>query len=209
MVNIDLFFDEVDTRRVARARELSEIKHKFVEQVRRDPLGVSSKAVLMLSYAHWEGFYNDCSECYISFLRELGCKICDVEWLLLLGALDAELKALQDRNHSYNARCDFLESLQTKLESEFEDFEGQVISARSNLNFHKLRQNYRVLNFDTRAFDSKRIRIDKELVGWRHSIAHGESPNLTAFDISSHIDFTSELLIVLSDQFQEAMLSRV
>lgn len=54
-----------------------------------------------------------------------------------------------------------------------------------------------------------RNRLDKELVGWRHAVAHGDSPDLTEFDVQDHIEFTSSLLMLIADQFQFAMLDRV
>jgi HEPN superfamily RiboL-PSP-like protein len=54
-----------------------------------------------------------------------------------------------------------------------------------------------------------RLKLDKELVQWRHSVAHGDQPDLSTLDISDHIDFASHLLLVLADEFQAAMLQRV
>jgi len=54
-----------------------------------------------------------------------------------------------------------------------------------------------------------RIRLDKEVVGWRHGVAHGDPPDLSALDIVDHVEFTANLLIVLADRFQYAMLERI
>ena len=85
MPNIDLFFDEIDNNRARRIRELSEIKQRFSGD--SDPLGIGSKAVVVLTYAHWEGFYNDCVKSYVDFLRENGGLMRDIDWMMLAGAL--------------------------------------------------------------------------------------------------------------------------
>jgi hypothetical protein len=54
-----------------------------------------------------------------------------------------------------------------------------------------------------------RIRLDKEVVGWRHSVAHGDPPDLSALAIADHVEFTANLLIILADRFQYAMLERI
>jgi hypothetical protein len=209
MVNIDFYFDEVDRRRLQRVRELSDMKIRFTNTLWSDPFSIRAKATVVLAYSHWEGFYNECSQSYIDFLKMTGVKIREVEWLLLVGAIEGELQALMDRKHSFDAKCEFLNSLQIKIESTFQDYFCDAVKARSNLNFARLRQTYKLLGFDTKRFDKVRIRLDKELVGWRHSVAHGEPPNLSSLDIEKHIDFTSELLLFLSEQFQTEMLNRI
>ena len=66
-----------------------------------------------------------------------------------------------------------------------------------------------LLNIDLSSMQRFRIRPDKEVVGWRHSVAHGDPPDLSALDIADHVEFTANLLIVLADRFQHAMLERI
>jgi hypothetical protein len=65
------------------------------------------------------------------------------------------------------------------------------------------------MSFDLAPLQRYRIRLDKELVGWRHSVAHGDSPDLSAMDIADHVDFTSRILILVADSFQYAILARM
>ena len=62
---------------VRRARELSDIKFRFTSSSEPDPSNVNSKAVIVLTYANWEGFYNECARAYIRVLQECGGKIRD------------------------------------------------------------------------------------------------------------------------------------
>lgn len=66
-----------------------------------------------------------------------------------------------------------------------------------------------MLNFDLTPLQRFRIKLDHELVRWRHEVAHGNPPDLTAHNISDHVDFAAKLLITLADGFQEAMLQRM
>jgi hypothetical protein len=209
MPDLDQYFDEIDAARIRRVRELSEIKRKFSSDRVPDLAGVNSKATVVLTYANWEGFYNDCARTYIRFLRERGGKIRDTDWMLLLGAFHADFESLRARSHSYDARRQFVADLQVRLECGFESFDDTIVEARSNLDFERLSQNFVVLNIDFSSMQRFRIRLDKEVVGWRHSVAHGDPPDLSALDISDHVDFTANLLIVLADRFQDAMLERI
>ncbi len=168
-----------------------------------------SKAAVVLAYANWEGFYNECAGAYIRFLRDRGGKIRDTDWMLLLGVFHADFESLKARSHSYDARRQFIEDLQARLECGFDSFDDTIVEARSNLNFERLAENLYVLNIDLSPMQRFRIRLDKEVVGWRHSVAHGDPPDLSALDIADHVEFTANLLIVLADRFQYAMLERI
>lgn len=209
MSDPDDYFDAIDSARVQRAKELSEIKRTFLWKAGSDPLSIGSKSVVVLSYAAWEGFYNDCAGIYLDYLESRGLKIADAGWLLLAGALSADFNSLRDRHHSDSAKREFISQLKDRLVCGFDKFDRSVVMARSNLDFSKLSSNFLLLSIDTIQFQRVRVKIDKELVGWRHGVAHGNSPDLTGVDVSSHIDFVAEILLILSDSFQDAILRHV
>ena len=153
--------------------------------------------------------YNECVDAYIRFLRDRGGKIRDTDWMLLLGAFHADFESLKARDHSYDARRQFVEDLQARLECSFDSFNSAIVEARSNLNFERLAENFSVLNIDLSSMQRFRIRLDKEVVGWRHSVAHGDPPDLSALDSADHVEFTANLLALLADRFQHAMLERI
>ena len=208
MPEIEEFFDEVDTNRSRRARELLEIKRWFTAR-ETDPFGIASKAVVVLAYAQWEGFYNDCVSSYVAFLRMNGGRIRDTDWMMLVGAFDGMFQSLNDRRHSAEARRQFVADLREVLDCGYERFDVKVTQARSNLDFSRLRESYGILDFDIARVQKFRLRIDREIVLWRHQAAHGDQPDLSKLDVDKHIDLTNELLLIVSDQFQEAMLARL
>lgn len=209
MTNLGEFFDEIDIARQRRARDLSEIRRSFVQLAANDVYGVASKMVVVLSYANWEGFYNECVRSYLRFLVEKGGKVREWDWMLLVSALHKDFESLRDRNHSFRSRQDFVKNLQSRIECGFDAVEGKIVEARSNLDFAKISQNYDLLNFDLSTIKRFRIRLDKELVGWRHAVAHGDSPSLKAMDVDAHTQFASDLLLLIADDFQSAMLARI
>lgn len=171
---IDDYFDEIDAARSVRVRELSEIKRLFgAASSTADPMGVQSKALVVLSYAAWEGFYNECVDAYCDFLQTRGKKVADAGWKMLVGALGAEFDSLRSRNHSPMAKRDFVEKLQNKLACDFVDFDRKAVKATSNLDWDKLDQNFQILDFDLARFQIHRNRLHKEVVGWRHGLRTG------------------------------------
>ena len=105
----------------------------FVSASPVDPLSVSSKAVVVLIYANWEGFYNECVRIYLDFLEDAGTKVADAGWLMLIGALSADFDALRSRNHSAEALKEFVAQLKDRLACRFDTFDRSVVLARSNL----------------------------------------------------------------------------
>ena len=209
MLELEAYFDEIDLARVRRVKELSEVKRMFVTSAESDPLGVQSKAVVVLSYASWEGFYNDCVITYRQFLSDQGTKVVDAGWLMLVGALSSDFESLRARNHSREAKRAFIENLKERLECGFDRFDIATIQARSNLDFKKLSSNYALLGFDLGLLQRYRVRMDKEVVGWRNGVAHGNAPNLDKFDVANHVKFVAELLVLVAGHFQGAMLERL
>jgi hypothetical protein len=209
MPEIDTYFDEIDKARLRRARELSEVKRIFGGAVGTDPLGVKSKAIVVLSYAAWEGFYNDCITTYQDFLKNNGFRVADANWKMLVGALSRDFESLRAKNHTIKAKTEFVESLRHRLMQGFEEFDASIVRARSNLQFERLQENFALLGFDISEFQRYRLRIDKELVGWRNGVAHGDAPNLDQLDVEDHIKFVSQLLRQMADRFQDSMLSKV
>lgn len=209
MVEGENFFDAIDTARIQRVRELSEIKRIFVAASDTDPLAIASKAVVVLTYANWEGFYNECIRIYLDFLEGMKIKVADANWLMLIGALSADFESLRDRNHSLEGRREFVMQLRNRLVCGFESFDRNVVMARSNLDFGRLSGNFALLNFDHSKLQRSRIRLDRELVGYRHGVAHGDPPDLSAVNVSDHVNFAAELMLAVSDLFQNAILERL
>lgn len=203
---IDSFLDDIDSCRARRARELSDIKLRFGRE--GDPLFriIESKALIVLSYSHWEGFFNECVCVYYNYLSSTGQRVRDIAWTLLGGLLISDLQRLRDRNHSHESVLDFVEGLQSRLDEGFSRFDVKYISSRSNLNHARLCAIFRSLSFDVRPYDRYRIRLDKELVGWRHSIAHGNPLALDSVDANSHIELTHGLMSITADLFQCTMV---
>lgn len=206
MPDVLSFFELIDDARVQRAKELSEIKRTFAEISRSDPLGIASKSAIVLCYAAWEGFYNECVRNYLTFLQARKTRVSDVSWLLLTGAMTAEFQSLKDRHHSELAKRSFVERLKERLNCGFDTFDQSSVMAQSNLDFCKLSGNFILLGLDISPFMSSRLKIDTELVGWRHGVAHGDPPDLRALDLAAHVDFASQLLLKISDSFQSGAL---
>ncbi|MCR8898272.1 MAE_28990/MAE_18760 family HEPN-like nuclease [Gordonia sp. GONU] len=207
---IDDYFGAIDASRSRRVRELSDTKLLLgTWSGVADPFGVRSKAIVVLCYSHWEGFYNECVDNYCDFLRASDKTVTDVAWEMMVGSLDRHFEVLRSRNHSRAARREFVTSLRTTLTAKFDAFDRKSVKSRSNLDWDKLTENFLILGFDTSSLLRHRNRIQHELVGWRHAVAHGNSPNLEALDVESHIELTGNVMTIVADTFQAAMVAHI
>ncbi|MFG1413803.1 MAE_28990/MAE_18760 family HEPN-like nuclease [Xanthobacter sp. VTT E-85241] len=207
MPQIDEFFDEIDASRVRRAKELLQLKNLVIGH--SDPFGIASKAAIVLSYSHWEGFYNDCVNTYTKFLKAKGGKIKDQDWMMLTGVMVDELQSLRDRNHSNEARRIFVEKLYDIIDCGYDRFRSEVVYAKSNLNCATLYHNLKIMSFDSTPINAYKIRLDTQVVAWRHAIAHGDQPDLRSLDIEKHVKLVDDLMLLIADMFQDAMLKRL
>ena len=72
MTELEAYFDRLDAERVSRARELTAIKRSFGSSSDPSLASVRSKATVVLCYAVWEGYYNDCVVSTSRFSRRKG-----------------------------------------------------------------------------------------------------------------------------------------
>lgn len=209
MAAIDQYFDAFDKDRSRRAKELSSLLDLYSVAKSSPAEESAARATVVLCYANWEGFYNECVEHFFGFCALRALSASQISWNLLIGVLSADFSMVYNRNNSRDAQLEFLSGLHVKLASMAAEVDRTVVSARSNLNFAKLSENWHCLGMDLSSMQKHRNRIDKELVGWRHAVAHGDSPDLSKMDASRHVSFTSEVMLAVSDRFQERMLDFV
>jgi hypothetical protein len=204
---IDHLFEQIDRERQFRARELVTLSGLYSSVSNGKHQDLISKSIIVLSYAHWEGFYNACVENYINFLSSTKKKVADVSWLALVGCINSNMESMKDKNHSLASKIEFINSMKAVHALEFGNFDVKFVKSQSNLNFDRLRSNLEILNISERNFLPHRNKLDKELVGWRHSVAHGDNPSLDEMDSQKHIAFCNMLLLTVSDVFQQEALS--
>ena len=83
------------------------------------------------------------------------------------------------------------------------------MKARSNLNWNRLAESFQLLDFDMTPLLRHKNRLEVEIVGWRHGVAHGNAPNLGQLDVEDHIRLVGEVMALVADAFQAAMLSHI
>jgi len=163
------------------------------------------KSLIVSCYAHWEGFYNDCANAFLDAASSSGRAAREISPRLLVGVFSKNFARLRDMNHSRKAQRDFVDQL--NLNEGFSTFDKSCVLARSNLNFEALSYNYTLIGMDVGHIQPFRLKLDKEIVGYRHELAHGGEIDMAEVDMASHVAVVDGIMRIVAGDFQAKIIS--
>lgn len=110
------FETELATERVRRVRELSNARLLFIDA--SNSLKVAaSHGLIVLCYAHWEGYYNFCTRVYVRYINSLGVRTLDINPALLACEIDPFLDSLRSKDFKVQHRPKFARDVYSKVET--------------------------------------------------------------------------------------------
>lgn len=201
------FLDQLSADRVWRARELSDLRAMHHRASSERERSVASRSIVVLSYAHWEGYCKKSAEIFLDYLEAIKIPYQQLPPDMLLGAIAASMDGYRDTADNLNSRKKLLDEIRLKTGGSFERFDRRIILPRSNLNFERLKFICATIGADISPFQQFRLKIDKELVKWRHEVAHGELFILERNLVDSHTRLCEDLLFLTKDTFETAITS--
>lgn len=196
------FENIASTERARRARSLSNSRALYVNSVEALE-EIAAQSLIVMCYAHWEGFFNFCVDLYVQAINQIGKEIIQLNPALLACEIDPHLMSLKDRNFRIDARPDFARKV-FSISGCKEITKGiSILKAASNLDFNRLRSCLDALDVDETRLLPHQNFIVHELVKWRHQVAHGDEPELEEADLVEHSRRTEELLTILLEIFSD------
>lgn len=188
--------------RARRARSLSDSRALYASAAEALE-DTAARSLIVMCYAHWEGFFNFCVDSYVRAINQAGKEIVHQNPALLACEIDPHLMSLKDRNFPINARPDFARKV-FGISGCKEITQGtSILKAASNLDFIRLRACLDALDVDEARLLPYRNFIVHELVKWRHQVAHGDEPELEQADLVEHSHRTEELLTIVLEIFSD------
>lgn len=168
-----------------RRKELHDLKSILRENRNTTGLKPLTKGAIVLAYAHWEGYIKEVSEAYLSYIsfREFARNEVADNFLAL-----SVINNIKTKNKFTDCITDItclISSPQEKCKIPTKN----IIDAESNLNSDVLKKIMDILGLDFSYFETKRYFVDKELLGKRNQIAHGEDRNVNMKDYTELADF--------------------
>lgn len=130
------------------------------------------RAMLALSYAHWEGYITAAVSHYLSYVRGLKLRYSELATCLLALSLQGHLAGLNGTRVA-GPYVDFAEFLRGSMNDRAKL--PEALDDAGNLDSRILRNILRALDIPYAEFELKEKLIDERLLKTRNEIAHGES----------------------------------
>ncbi|MHB2266693.1 MAE_28990/MAE_18760 family HEPN-like nuclease [Aliihoeflea sp. PC F10.4] len=196
------FESVASNERARRARSLSNSRSLYVNSAEALEQ-VAAQSLIVMCYAHWEGFFNFCVDLYVQAINRAGKEIVQLNPALLACEIEPHLMSLKDRNFRIDARPDFARKV-FSINGCKEITKGtSILKAASNLDFNRLRSSLDALDIDDTRLLRHQNFIIHELVKWRHQVAHGDEPELEEANLVEHSRRTEELLTIVLEIFSD------
>jgi hypothetical protein len=176
---IEQFSDEVDQIKQWRKKELALMKGQI--EGSRESMSkqkVNLRAGHLLLYAHWEGWIKEISKLYLRYINSQRITYSKINSIFLASALKSDILEFQESGKS-NIHIDFVNKLSEVYSSNKRvTIKEDLIQTYSNLSYDILKDILLRLDIkdimDRENLELYETYINKELVGRRNSIAHGE-----------------------------------
>lgn len=168
--SMDDLLDRIDDEYTWRFQEIDRIK-SLLQQKKGKPKYEQplSKALVALSYSHWEGFVKYSAEYFFEYIRFLGLPRKELSDKFLASCI----LHLSDGKKCANATSDVLECLQNE-NYKFNFNDTVLTSAESNLNYEVLTKICSNLAVDISSLDTKKASLDSIVLERRNDVAHGD-----------------------------------
>ncbi len=174
--------DIFDADLVWRRKELSDIKAAIRESDSHARPALL-RAVITMSYAHWEGYVRTCATRYFEHLTLRRRPYADYERQIYVNSILARLDALSQSRVSLRSRCQLVNEILDGTAKNFSHVNPDLVDTRSNLSTDVMEDICLVCGVDGRVFLDHRTFIDVILLKRRNAIAHGQQEFIQADEI--------------------------
>jgi hypothetical protein len=182
-----------DADLIWRRKELSDMKAaiKKADQFSKPPL---LRALVAMSYAHWEGFVRICANSYFEHLTLRKKPFVELERQIYVNSFLGRLDALHRGRASLKERCKLINDILESGGGKFSYLNPALVDTRSNLNTDVIKDICIICGVDSDHFEQNRTFIDVLLLKRRNAIAHGQQEYIQTDEID---DFVAKILALM------------
>jgi hypothetical protein len=176
-----------------RRKELSDLKTaaKTADHYSRPAL---LRAIVAMSYAHWEGYVRTCANRYFEHLTLRKKPYTEFERQIYVNSVLGRLDALHRSRVSLKERCKLVHDILEGGNGRFSYMDPELVDTRSNLNTDVITDICLICGVEPNGFEENRAFIDVLLLKRRNSIAHGQPEQIQLEDIN---DFVARVLSLM------------
>lgn len=181
----------------------------FQEGHDKPHLELLSRAAILLSYAHWEGFIKASSTYYIKHINSQKVLVADLKYPLQAAFISSHL-----RSASQSSKMLFLGDVLSKIDKDrttvFFARPDKCIDTESNLSSTAFKSLVLGLGLSYLVdYETRHAFIDGQLLSGRNQVAHGELTKFTREEAEERLVAVRVLLDMYSDQLMDAARDRV
>lgn len=195
---------QLDADLTSRLRELSDLKCA-IRDAPPTNRSVLLKALVALSYAHWEGYVKFAANKYFEFVSLRKLPYTSLDQQFYVNAFLVRLGAFVTNKPSLKSRAELVGEILNTNASRFAQIHPDLVNTGSNLKFEVLQNICLVCGIDSKCFEPHETFIDVVLLKRRNSIAHGDDSVVAV----EEIDYLVSGVIGLMRTFRNELENKV
>jgi hypothetical protein len=163
----------LDADLIWRRKELSDMKAAIKAA---DPPSKSAlmRAIIAMSYAHWEGYVRTCANRYFECLTLRKKPFLEFERQIYVNSFLGQLDVLHRGRIGLEDRCKLINDILDSGSGRFSYINPDLVDTRSNLNTDVIKDICLICGVDSSHFEQNRTFLDVLLLKRRNAIAHGQ-----------------------------------
>jgi hypothetical protein len=173
-----------DTDLIWRRKELSDLK-TAIKAADQPSKPVLLRAIIAMSYAHWEGYVRTCANRYFEHLTLRKKSFVEFERQIYVNSMLGRVDALQRGRVSVAERCKLINDILDGGNGRFAYLNPDLVDTRSNLNTDVIKDICLICGVDSNHFEQNRTFIDVLLLKRRNAIAHGQQEYIQIDEIDN------------------------
>ncbi len=184
----------LDADLIWRRKELSDMK-SAIKTADLASKPVLLRAIIAMSYAHWEGYVRTCANRYFEHLTLRKKPFLGFERQIYVNSILGRLDALYRGRVSLGERCKLVNDILDGQGSRFSYINPDLVDTRSNLSTDVIKDICMICGVDSIHFEGNRTFLDVLLLKRRNAIAHGQQEYIRTDEID---DLVANILALMS-----------
>jgi hypothetical protein len=190
-----------------RRKELSDIKAS-IRAADRPSMRPLLRALVAMSYAHWEGYVRTCATRYFEYLVLRRKSYSTYEQQIYINSFLNRLEALHHGKCSLEDRCRIISDILNSRNRRFAWINQKLLDTHSNLNTDKIKEFCLICGVDSKVFENYRIFIDILLLKRRNAIAHGQQEYIELDEIDEIIEKVLSLMGIFRNLLENKIYTK-
>lgn len=198
---------QLDADLTSRLRELSDLK-RAIRDAQPTNRSVLLKALVALSYAHWEGYVKFAANKYFEFVSLRKLPYASLDQQFYVNAFLVRLGAFVTNKPSLKNRAELVDEILNANASRFAQIHPDLVNTGSNLKFEVLQNICLVCGIDSKSFEPFETFIDVVLLKRRNSIAHGDDSVVAVEEIDDLVSGVIGLMRTFRNELENKVYTK-